>query len=275
MVIGSPRSFICARWWTRTRFGTGTPPGVPLAAGVEAGVCSLIVVRSPGGCTGAPTRRAPHPRGPTHGRPRSAPGEGTGVVGDVDGVLEQGETVDHLQGPLVRRGEHDGCRRPGPVGLQPAGGHDAPAHAGLEAGEGELRARGDEVVAEPPLVVEELGGDDDAHAVTAGVAGARHAAARPVVPGHRVRPALLERSAQDVALRHASMMAGRRSAGRALTVVRPVPGSPWTRPDRRRRPPMPVLTDLLAALRTGAVEVVDLTAPLTSQTPILELPEQF
>jgi kynurenine formamidase len=38
---------------------------------------------------------------------------------------------------------------------------------------------------------------------------------------------------------------------------------------------MPVLSDLLSALRTGTVEVVDLTSPLTSQTPILELPEQF
>lgn len=38
---------------------------------------------------------------------------------------------------------------------------------------------------------------------------------------------------------------------------------------------MPVLTELFAALRTGTVEVVDLTAPLSSQTPILELPEQF
>ncbi len=38
---------------------------------------------------------------------------------------------------------------------------------------------------------------------------------------------------------------------------------------------MPVLTELLAALRGGAVEIVDLTAPLSDQTPILELPEQF
>ncbi|MEE6295418.1 cyclase family protein [Georgenia wangjunii] len=38
---------------------------------------------------------------------------------------------------------------------------------------------------------------------------------------------------------------------------------------------MPVLAELLTALRSGAVEVVDLTAPLTHETPILELPEQF
>jgi len=36
---------------------------------------------------------------------------------------------------------------------------------------------------------------------------------------------------------------------------------------------MSVLSDLVAAIHTGAVEVVDLTAPLSAQTPILKLPE--
>jgi kynurenine formamidase len=38
---------------------------------------------------------------------------------------------------------------------------------------------------------------------------------------------------------------------------------------------MTVLTDLVTALRAGSIEVLDLTAPLTSTTPILALPEQF
>ena len=38
---------------------------------------------------------------------------------------------------------------------------------------------------------------------------------------------------------------------------------------------MPVLADLCDALRTGRVEVVDLTAPLHSGTPILQLPPPF
>jgi kynurenine formamidase len=38
---------------------------------------------------------------------------------------------------------------------------------------------------------------------------------------------------------------------------------------------MTVLQDLVAALSAGSVDVVDLTAPLTAQTPILTLPEQF
>jgi kynurenine formamidase len=38
---------------------------------------------------------------------------------------------------------------------------------------------------------------------------------------------------------------------------------------------MTLLSDLVAAVGTGAIDVVDLTAPLSSQTPILALPEQF
>lgn len=38
---------------------------------------------------------------------------------------------------------------------------------------------------------------------------------------------------------------------------------------------MSLLTDLAEAVSTGRVEVVDLTTPLTDQTPILVLPEQF
>jgi kynurenine formamidase len=38
---------------------------------------------------------------------------------------------------------------------------------------------------------------------------------------------------------------------------------------------MPVLADLCDALRTGRVEVVDLTAPLHAATPVLQLPPPF
>ena len=38
---------------------------------------------------------------------------------------------------------------------------------------------------------------------------------------------------------------------------------------------MTVLQDLVAALGRGSIEVVDLTAPLSSTTPILALPDQF
>ena len=38
---------------------------------------------------------------------------------------------------------------------------------------------------------------------------------------------------------------------------------------------MSVLSDLTSALASGAVEVVDLTAPLSSQTPVIALPPEF
>jgi len=38
---------------------------------------------------------------------------------------------------------------------------------------------------------------------------------------------------------------------------------------------MTLLSDLIGALDSGRIEVVDLTAPLSAQTPILTLPEPF
>ncbi|WFF04483.1 hypothetical protein [Micromonospora sp. WMMD964] len=38
---------------------------------------------------------------------------------------------------------------------------------------------------------------------------------------------------------------------------------------------MTVLQEFVAALSSGRIQVVDLTAPLSDQTPILGLPEQF
>jgi len=38
---------------------------------------------------------------------------------------------------------------------------------------------------------------------------------------------------------------------------------------------MPVLADLVEGIASGSIEVVDLTAPLSERTPILQLPEPF
>jgi kynurenine formamidase len=38
---------------------------------------------------------------------------------------------------------------------------------------------------------------------------------------------------------------------------------------------MSILSTLVTALRSGSIEVVDLTAPLSSDTPMIQLPEQF
>jgi kynurenine formamidase len=39
--------------------------------------------------------------------------------------------------------------------------------------------------------------------------------------------------------------------------------------------PMPALADFMSALASGAITVIDLTAPLSNDTPILELPPEF
>jgi len=38
---------------------------------------------------------------------------------------------------------------------------------------------------------------------------------------------------------------------------------------------MSVLSGFVTALSSGAIEIVDLTAPLSRETPILELPPEF
>src|SRR3712207_8780817 len=38
---------------------------------------------------------------------------------------------------------------------------------------------------------------------------------------------------------------------------------------------MSILSSFAEALSSGAIEVVDLTAPLSSETPVIALPEQF
>ena len=53
-----------------------------------------------------------------------------------------------LEGVLVGGFEDDGAGGAGLADLEPAGGADAPAVAGFEAGEAEVRHGGGEVVAE-------------------------------------------------------------------------------------------------------------------------------
>ena len=77
-------------------------------------------------------------------------------------------------------------------------GAEAPAVAGGEALEAELRARGGEVVAAARGEGEEVGGDADADGVAAAVGGAGVAAAVAEEAGHRVVGAGLQRLAEDV-----------------------------------------------------------------------------
>jgi hypothetical protein len=82
--------------------------------------------------------------------------------------------------------------------LEPASGTDAPAIAGLEAGETELRHGGAEIVAESLRGLEEGCVDETTDGVDAEVIGASLAAAGAVEPGHRLATTDIERLAEDV-----------------------------------------------------------------------------
>ena len=83
-------------------------------------------------------------------------GQRAGVGGHVDGVLAQDLQRHGLQGALVGRGQHDRSGDAGLVGLQPAHRHHAPPVTGPQPGEGQVGPGGDQVVAQPLLVLQEL-----------------------------------------------------------------------------------------------------------------------
>lgn len=71
-------------------------------------------------------------------------------------LLQQLERHD-VEGTLVRAREHDGGRRAVQVRAQPVGRRDAPPVTRIQPGEPVLRHRRAEVVADAPLVLEDLG----------------------------------------------------------------------------------------------------------------------
>src|SRR6478735_3700608 len=112
----------------------------------------------------------------------------------------------------MRRREEHRCRDAVLLGLQPARGDHAPPVARRQPGEAPLGPRRHEVVADGPLVVEELAGRNDADGVAAAVLGAGRAPAVAVEAGDRVGAAGFEVAAEHVALppiHHAPNVASR------------------------------------------------------------------
>jgi hypothetical protein len=118
-----------------------------------------------------------------------------------DGVLQEDFEGDDFERGLVRGLEDDGAGRAVALHLEPTGGADAPAVAGLQAGKAVLRHGGGEIVAEALGGSEELGGDDAADGVDAEVVGAGGAATVAVEAGEGVHAAGLKGLAEDVLLR--------------------------------------------------------------------------
>ena len=103
-----------------------------------------------------------------------------------------------FEGVFVSGFEDDWAGSPGLLDLQPAGGTDAPAVAGFEAGEAELRHGSAEIVALGLGSREEWSVDDAADGVDAMVVGAGLAAAGAVEASHGLAAADLERLTEDV-----------------------------------------------------------------------------
>ncbi len=119
-------------------------------------------------------------------------------LGGDDSVLNEELEGDDLEGVLVGGFEDDGAGGSGLLDLQPAGGADAPAVSGFEAGEAVLGHGGGEIVAEGLGGGEERGVDDAADGVDAVVVGAGLAAAGAVEAGHGLAAAGVEGLAEDV-----------------------------------------------------------------------------
>jgi hypothetical protein len=119
------------------------------------------------------------------------------LVGDY-GVLYQKFEGDDLEGSLVGGFEDDGAGGSSLLDLEPAGGADAPAVAGLETSEAVLGHGRAEVVPEGLGGGEEWCVDEAADSVDAEVVGAGFAAASAVEAGHGFAAARIERLAEDV-----------------------------------------------------------------------------
>src|SRR5437868_11444933 len=92
------------------------------------------------------------------------------LVGN-DGVLDEKLEGNDLEGVLVGGFEDDRAGGSGLLDLQPPGGTEAPAVAGFEAGEAELRHWCAEVVTEGLRGCEERSVDDAADSVDAVIFG--------------------------------------------------------------------------------------------------------
>ena len=110
---------------------------------------------------------------------------------DIDGMLLERGQRDDLQGPLVGGGQDHVSGGAVMVGPKPVDRSHAPSIAGHQAGKSELGHRGDQVVSDRTLVLQELGGHHRTDGVAAEVLRAGCATPVPVEPGQGFRAARL------------------------------------------------------------------------------------
>lgn len=125
-----------------------------------------------------------------------------GVRRDVNGVFSEHFERDDLKCSLMRGRKDDVGGRPVEVRPKPVGRGDAPSIAGREPRESILGHRRDQIVSDPPLVFQEVGGDYGTDRVASDVFRPGVAAAIAKEAGHRIGPARVELSAQNVQVGH-------------------------------------------------------------------------
>ena len=169
------------------------------------------------------------------------------IRGDVDGVfLERGERND-LKRPFMGGRQHYVGGRAVLVRPQPVHRGHAPAVAGREPREVVLRHRGDQVVADTALVLEERGRDHRADRVAPPVLRTGTTAPVTVKAGEGVDATRLKLATEHITIGHrtsiawqlagvalpkrsqlvSSGRAGERSAARIAWFVAQIPERPW------------------------------------------------
>jgi len=168
------------------------------------------------------------------------------IRGDVDGVfLERGERND-LKRPFMGGRQHYVGGRAVLVRSQPVHRGHAPAVARREPREVVLRHRGDQVVADTTLVLEERGRDHRADRVAPPVLRTGTTAPVTVKAGEGVDPTRLKLATEHITIGHRTSIAwqasrcrapealaarleraGERSASRIAWFVAQIPERPW------------------------------------------------
>ena len=93
-----------------------------------------------------------------------------GRVGDIHRVLAEHLEWDQVEDRLMRRRKHDRCGDTVVVGTEPVARRDTPAVSGNQARKVELGHGSRQIVSDPALMFEELGGHDGTYRVAANIA---------------------------------------------------------------------------------------------------------
>jgi hypothetical protein len=128
--------------------------------------------------------------------------QGARIWRDVDCVFPERRERNDLQCPRMGRCQDDRCRRAIEMSSQPVRRGNAPAIAGHEPRELVSGHRRAQIIADTPLMLEELSRHHCAYRVAAEVFGPGIATSVAVEPGDRVITAGLQFTAEHIAIVH-------------------------------------------------------------------------